>query len=58
MMSGMPLETVEPSINFGIINSITRLYLVGYFYWSVRNYHYWLRNNPEERGFQLLYYVI
>ena len=24
---------VEPSINFGIINSITRLHLVGYFYW-------------------------
>jgi hypothetical protein len=23
---------VEPSINFGIINSITRLHLVGYFY--------------------------
>jgi len=24
---------VEPSINFGIINSVTRLHLVGYFYW-------------------------
>ena len=24
---------VEPSINFGIINSATRLHLVGYFYW-------------------------
>jgi hypothetical protein len=24
---------VEPSINVGIINSITRLHLVGYFYW-------------------------
>jgi hypothetical protein len=24
---------VEPSINFGIINSITGLHLVGYFYW-------------------------
>ena len=24
---------VEPSINFEIINSITRLHLVGYFYW-------------------------
>jgi len=24
---------VEPSVNFGIINSITRLHLVGYFYW-------------------------
>jgi len=24
---------VKPSINFGIINSITRLRLVGYFYW-------------------------
>jgi len=26
---------VEPSINFGIINSITRLHLVGYFYWFI-----------------------
>jgi hypothetical protein len=25
----------EPSINFGIINSITKLHLVGYFYWLV-----------------------
>jgi hypothetical protein len=25
----------KPSINFGIINSITRLYLVGYFYWYI-----------------------
>jgi hypothetical protein len=56
---------VEPSINFGMINSITRLPLVGYFYWfilrciypwilhfktSVSNYHYSLRNNPEERS--------
>jgi hypothetical protein len=24
---------VEPSINFGIIHSITRLHLIGYFYW-------------------------
>jgi len=24
---------VQPSINVGIINSITRLHLVGYFYW-------------------------
>jgi hypothetical protein len=32
MMSGVPLETFEPSINGGIINSITRLHLVGYFY--------------------------
>jgi len=24
---------VEPSINFGIINSVTKLHLVGYFYW-------------------------
>jgi len=29
MISGMPLETVEPAINVGIINSITRLHLVG-----------------------------
>jgi len=28
-------EHVEPSINFGIINSITRLHLVGYFYWFI-----------------------
>jgi len=27
---------VEPSINFGIISSITRLHLVGYFYWFTR----------------------
>jgi len=26
---------VELSINFGIINSITRLHLVGYFYWFI-----------------------
>jgi len=26
---------VEPSINVGIINSITRLHLVGYFYWFI-----------------------
>jgi hypothetical protein len=26
---------VEPSINFEIINSITRLHLVGYFYWFI-----------------------
>ena len=26
---------VEPSINFGIINSITKLHLVGYFYWFI-----------------------
>ena len=26
---------VKPSVNFGIINSITRLHLVGYFYWFV-----------------------
>ena len=28
-----PWKHVEPSINFGIINPITRLHLVGYFYW-------------------------
>jgi len=32
MMSGMPSKHVEPSMNGGIINSITRLHLVGYFY--------------------------
>ena len=26
---------VEPSINFGIMNSITRLHLAGYFYWFI-----------------------
>jgi hypothetical protein len=26
---------VEPSVNFGIINSITRLHLVDYFYWFI-----------------------
>ena len=26
---------VEPSLNFGIINSITRLHRVGYFYWFI-----------------------
>ena len=26
---------VDPSIHFGIINSITRLHLVGYFYWFI-----------------------
>jgi hypothetical protein len=31
MMSGVPLETVGPLINFGIINSITKLHLVGIF---------------------------
>jgi len=25
----------RPSMNFGIINSITRLHLVGYFYWFI-----------------------
>jgi len=30
-------EHVEPSINFGIINSITRLHLVGCFYWFLSN---------------------
>jgi len=29
------LKHVEPSINFRIINSITRLHLVGYFYWLI-----------------------
>jgi len=30
MMSGVPLENhVEPSINFAIISSITKLHLVG-----------------------------
>jgi len=35
MMSGMRSKHVEPSINVGIINSITRLRLVGYFYWFI-----------------------
>jgi len=29
MMSGVPLEKVETSVNFGIKNSITSLHLVG-----------------------------
>jgi len=28
-------EHAEPLINFGIRNSITRLHLVGYFYWFI-----------------------
>jgi hypothetical protein len=28
-------KRVEPSVNFGIINSITRLHLVGYDYWFI-----------------------
>ena len=32
MMSGSRSKHVKPSINVGIINSITRLHLVGYFY--------------------------
>jgi hypothetical protein len=32
MMSGSRSKHVEPSVNGGIINSITRLHLVGYFY--------------------------
>jgi hypothetical protein len=31
MMSGVPLDHVEPLINGRKINSITRLHLVGYF---------------------------
>jgi hypothetical protein len=31
-LSGNTPTHVEPSVNFGIINSITRLHLVGYFY--------------------------
>jgi len=32
---------VGPSVNFGIINSITRLHLVGYFYWFNNKYFAW-----------------
>jgi hypothetical protein len=28
-------EHVEPSVNFWIVNSITRLHLVGCFYWYI-----------------------
>jgi hypothetical protein len=35
MMSGVPLETCWAFLNGGIINSITRLHLVGYFYWFI-----------------------
>jgi hypothetical protein len=37
MMSDMPLKHVEPSMNGVIINSITRLHLVDYFYWWICN---------------------
>jgi len=36
---------VEPSVNFGIINSITRLHLVGYFYWLLLR-----RSNINDRN--------
>jgi hypothetical protein len=35
MMNGMPLETCWVFSCFGIINSITRLHLIGYFYWFI-----------------------
>jgi hypothetical protein len=35
MMSGMLLETCWASMKGGIINSNTRLHLVGYFYWVI-----------------------
>jgi len=34
--TAVPTQThVEPSMNGGIVNSITRLHLVGYFYWVI-----------------------
>jgi len=33
--AGCPSKHVEPSVNFGIIISVTRLHLVGYFYWFI-----------------------
>jgi hypothetical protein len=38
MMSGMPLEHVKPSMNGGIINSITILHLVSNFSWDILRY--------------------
>jgi len=35
VMSGMPLETCSAFNQFWIINYITRLHLVGYFYWFI-----------------------
>jgi hypothetical protein len=51
MMSGMQLETCEPSMNGGIINSVTRLRLVGYFYWIIQNF---INTNRVERLMALL----
>jgi hypothetical protein len=34
-MSGSRSKHVEPSMNDGIINSVTRLHFVGYFYWVI-----------------------
>jgi len=31
---------VEPLMNGGIINSVPRLHLVGYFYWIMEQYHW------------------
>jgi len=42
---------VEPSINFGIINSITKLHLVGYFYrliYDARIHEYQMNNTSTE----------
>jgi hypothetical protein len=39
---------VEPSLNFGIINSVMGLHLVGYFYWFIlRCTDPWILNSKE-----------
>ena len=43
----------KPSINFGIIISITRLHLVGYFYWN-QTVHMGTKNNSHQTPCPLL----
>jgi len=43
---------VEPSINFGIINSITILHFVGYFYWLI--YFTYIYITEEKENLSLL----
>ena len=40
---------VEPSIHFGVINSITKLHLVGYFYWFIlRGMDPWILTSQKD----------
>jgi len=51
-------KDVEPSINFGIINSITRLHLVGYFCWFIlRCTDPWILNFNSTLGVFCLYRI-